>query len=102
MAVLNVRAAIRDKGRGGSHGMSLQFPSGPNPSILRSGKVGRSAPSCSLPSLTKSHWGQENSKDKIPGARTHDGNGSLLFVPSRSRMVNSQAIGNFEMGRVSS
>jgi len=44
MAVLNVRDAIRDKGRGGSHGISLQFPSGPNPSILGRGRVGRPRP----------------------------------------------------------
>jgi len=102
MAVLNVRDVIRDKGRGGSLGISLQLSSGPNPLSLGSAKVDRSAPSCSLPSLTKSQDQEIDSKDKIPGAGTHDGNDSLSFVPSRSRMDNSQAIGDFELGRVSS
>jgi len=102
MAVLNVRNAIRDKGLGGNHGISLQFPSGLNPLSLGSGKVYRSAPSCSLPSLTKSQAQEIDSKGNTPGAGSHDSNGSLPFVPCRSRMDNSQAVGDFELGRVSS
>ena len=102
MAVLNVRDTIRDKGRGGSHGISLQFPSGPNPLSLGSGKVDRSAPRCSLSSLTKLQAQEIDSKGNTPGAGTHDSNGSLTFVPSRSRTDNSQAVGDFELGRVSS